>query len=351
MHPALADRKRLALYLLVWTMLAIVLAVLTMEPGRTGLRLALLITVPPTLFYAFVCLAVWYPARALPLERSGAWRLIVTHFLAAIVLSSVWLVVFRMWAGTLDAISGTDADTRIVESRTAVYFVCGALLYLLAMAFHYLLIWIEHVQRVEKQEMEVRVLGREAELKMLKAQLDPHFLFNALNSISSLCGSNPSSARTLTTLLAEYLRKSLRIGSAESITLSEELELVSSYLAIERIRFGPRLELEQSVEESVRGYRVPPLLLQPLVENAVTHGIGQLLEGGAVRLAAARNGERVHISVENRCDPDRPTRAGTGIGLSNTRRRVTTFYGDSARVEITNEPDRFKVSLSLPPPP
>lgn len=348
MHPALADRKRLALYLLVWTMLGVVLAVLTMEPGRIGLRPALILTLPPTLFYAFVCLAVWYPARALPLERTGAWPLIATHFLAAVVLSSVWLVVFRMWAGTLDAIFATDGDTRIVESRTAVFFVVGALLYLLAVAFHYLLIWIEHARRVEKQEMEVRVLAREAELKMLKAQLDPHFLFNALNSISSLCGSNPSSARTLTTLLAEYLRKSLRIGSAESITLSEELELVSSYLAIERIRFGPRLELEQNVDESVRGYRVPPLLLQPLVENAVTHGIGQLIEGGAVRLAATRSGERVRISIENRCDPDRPSRAGTGIGLANTRQRVATFYGDSARVEIVDEPDRFRVSLSLP---
>lgn len=349
MHPALADRKRLALYLVAWTLLGVLLALLAMEPGRIGLRPALLLMLPPTLFYAFVCLAAWYPARALPLERTGASRMIATHSLAAMVLSSVWLIVFRLWAGALDAVSGAQAETQIVESRTAVFFVVGALLYLLAVAFHYLLIGLERAALVEQQAMEVRVLAREAELKVLKAQLDPHFLFNALNSISSLCGSNPSSARTLTTLLAEYLRKSLRIGSAESITLSEELELVSSYLAIERIRFGPRLELEQSVDESVRSYRVPPLLLQPLVENAVTHGIGQLVEGGTVRLAVAREGSRVRISVENRCDPDRPTRAGTGIGLANTRRRVTTFYGEAARMDVVDEPDRFQVSLSLPP--
>src|SRR5207244_12733512 len=111
----------------------------------------------------------------------------------------------------------------------------GALLYLLAMARHYLVIAFDDARQIEKREMEVKVLAREAELKMLKAQLDPHFLFNSLNSISSLCGSNPATARTLTTLLAEYLRKSLRIGAAQSITLSEELELASSYLAIERI--------------------------------------------------------------------------------------------------------------------
>jgi two-component system, LytTR family, sensor histidine kinase AlgZ len=348
MHPALTDRKRLALYLVAWMLLGVLLALVAMEPGRTGLRRALVLMLPPTLFYAFVCLSAWYPARALPLERTSASRMILSHSLAAIVLSSVWLIVFRLWAGLLDTIAATEREMPLVENRTAVLFVVGALLYLLAVAFHYLLIGMERARQIEQQAMEVRVLAREAELKALKAQLDPHFLFNALNSISSLCGSNPSSARTLTTSLAEYLRKSLRIGTAESITLSEELELVSSYLAIERIRFGPRLELEQSVDESVRGYRVPPLLLQPLVENAVTHGIGQLVEGGTVRLAAARDGNRVRISVENRCDPDRPQRDGTGIGLTNTRRRIAAFYGEGARVEVVDEADRFRVSLSLP---
>ncbi|HEU4887095.1 MAG TPA: histidine kinase, partial [Thermoanaerobaculia bacterium] len=217
-----------------------------------------------------------------------------------------------------------------------------------AVAFHYLLVAVERSARIEKQEIEVRMLAREAELKVLKAQLDPHFLFNSLNSISSLCGSNPASARTLTTLLAEYLRKSLRTGSADSITLSEELELASSYLAIERIRFGPRLELAQDIDESVRGYRVPPLLLQPLVENAVKHGIGQLLEGGTLQIAAVRDGGHVRISVDNACDPDRVPQQGENIGLANTRRRVEMFYGADARVEIADEPTRFRVALVLP---
>jgi LytS/YehU family sensor histidine kinase len=216
------------------------------------------------------------------------------------------------------------------------------------MALHYLTIAFEDARQIETREMEVKVLAREAELKALKAQLDPHFLFNSLNSISSLCGSNPATARTLTTLLAEYLRKSLRIGTAQSITLSEELELASSYLAIERIRFGPRLEVEQTIDESVRGFAVPPLLLQPLVENAVRHGIGQLLEGGVVQIDARRDGPRVRISVENRCDPDRASQPGEGIGLANTRRRIATYYGDDARIEVTDEPARFRVAFSLP---
>ncbi|HEX9984833.1 MAG TPA: histidine kinase [Thermoanaerobaculia bacterium] len=341
MHPLLADRKRLALYLLGWSMLAVLLALLVMEPGRAGVRAALMLALPPVLVYAFVCLAAWYPTRAMPPERARMLPLLVTHLLAAAAMSVLWLMLFRAWAAAVDALRGT-AFTDVIVSRSLVLLVAGVLLYLLAVAFHYVLLGIE-------RELDIRTLARDAELKALKAQLDPHFLFNSLNAISSLCGSNPLSARTLTTLLAEYLRKSLRVGSAEAITLSEELELASSYLAIERVRFGPRLELEQQIDESVRDVRVPPLLLQPLVENAVTHGVAQLLEGGVVRIEARPEGEsHVHIAVENRCDPDRPPRQGHGIGLTNTRRRLGAFYSGAAKLTVVDEPTRFRVDLVVP---
>jgi two-component system sensor histidine kinase AlgZ len=330
MHPLLTNRARLALYLFGWLVLAVLLALLVMEPERSGVTAALLQIVPPTLAYAFVCLAAWYPVRAMPLQRTGTAPLLGAHALAAAALSGVWVMSLVTWARWLEADFGKD--------RIAAFFVTGILLYLLSVAFHYLLAGLE-------RELEVRMLARDAELKALKAQLDPHFLFNSLNSISSLCGSNPASARTLTTLLAEYLRKSLRTGSAETVTLSEELELVSSYLAIERIRFGPRLELVQEVEEGVRGHRVPPLLLQPLVENAIKHGIAHLLEGGVVQLAAARENGGVRIAVENACDPDRPPQRGENIGLANTRRRLEMFDG---RMDIVDEPARFRVTLWLP---
>ena len=341
MHPVLTDRKRLALYLLVWALLAILLAVLIVERGSASVQQSVLLLLPPTLVFAFVCLAARYPVRAMPLRASIAGRALTTHVLAAIVVSGAWLLLLRAWATVL-------ALTGALDQRAPVLLMTGALLYLLSVAVQYLFIAVEERYELEKRAMEVEVLAREAELKALRAQLDPHFLFNSLNSVSALCGSNPASAHTLTTLLAEYLRKSLRFGSAPSITLSEELELASSYLAIERIRFGPRLEVEQTIDESIRAYRVPPLLLQPVVENAITHGIGQLLEGGVIHIAAARDGERVRITVENRCDPDRPASTGEGIGLANTRRRVATYYGPAARVDVSEDAERFRVALSLP---
>jgi two-component system, LytTR family, sensor histidine kinase AlgZ len=341
MHPVLADRKRLALYLLTWCLLGFLLALVVMEPGRVAFVDAIVLTMPPTIVYAFICLAAWYPTRAMPLHRARAGGVFLAHGLAAIFFSGLWLLMFQGWGRVRGA-------AEAIATRVAVLVVTGLLLYVLAVAFHYVLVAIEHAREIQQREMNVRLLAREAELKALKSQLDPHFLFNSLNSISALCGSNPTSARTLTTLLAEYLRKSLRIGRAESITLSEELELASSYLAIERIRFGPRLEFEQNVDERLRDFRVPPLLLQPLVENAVTHGVGHLLEGGVVRMSAERDGDRVRIAVENRCDPDRPASRGEGIGLSNTRKRIDAFYGPSARMETVSEPAHFRIDLVLP---
>src|SRR5215212_657214 len=252
MHPILAAPKRLGLYLTTWAVLALLRALVAMEPGRAGLGEAMLLTGPPTIVYAFICLAAWYPTRAMPLERTRATTLVPAHLLAALVLSALWFAMFFYWARVIGA-----ATEDAVMGRAAVFVITGILLYMIAVAFNYVLLAIENSRAVEQREITVKLLARETELKALKAQLDPHFLFNSLNSISALCGSNPSSARTLTTLLAEYLRKSLRIGSADAITLSEELELASSYLAIERIRFGPRLELEQTIDESVRSYRVP----------------------------------------------------------------------------------------------
>ena len=341
MHPIVGDARRLALYFVAWALLAALLALLVAEPGRVSWPWAILLTAPPAIVYGFVCLAAWYPARALPLRGARIAPVVAAHFVAAALLSSIWLILSTAWAWVLER-------SDVVAPRARMFFAIGALLYLLATLFHYLLVAAEDARRVETRELEVKMLAREAELKALKAQLDPHFLFNSLNSISALCGSNPASARTLTTLLAEYLRKSLRVGQSESITLSEELELASSYLAIERIRFGPRLEFVQNVDERVRAYRVPPLLLQPLVENAVTHGIGQLIDGGTVQIDAVRDGEAVRISVENRCDPDRPSNAGTGIGLENTRRRVQTFYGGNAKIDVVAEPERFRVAMILP---
>ena len=149
-------------------------------------------------------------------------------------------------------------------------------------------------------------------------------------------------------LLADFLRRTLVVGVRDRVPLAEELTMVEDLLAIEQVRFGSRLRFESQVEEAAREWLVPPLVLQPLIENAVTHGIAQCLDGGTVRLEARRRGDRLFVAIENPRGADAPPRPGTGIGLENVRRRLETLYGRDAEMRARGEAASFRVELELP---
>jgi LytS/YehU family sensor histidine kinase len=201
---------------------------------------------------------------------------------------------------------------------------------------------------LEGREKELRELAVSAQLAALRAQVNPHFLFNSLNSINALIAARPEEARRLCVRLADFLRRSLTVGSRETIPLAEELELAEQLLAIEKVRFGDRLCHEVRADDAARACPVPPLLLQPLVENAVTHGIAQLLEGGRISIAAERRQDELLLVVENPRDPDSPGRKGAGIGLSNVKRRLMALHSDAASLRVVPQADSFRVELRLP---
>jgi LytS/YehU family sensor histidine kinase len=203
-------------------------------------------------------------------------------------------------------------------------------------------------QQAEARFMEARMLARDAELKALKAQVNPHFLFNSLNSISALAGSDPAKAREMCILLADFLRRTLGLGEKATIPLEEELSLIRAFLAVEKVRFGSRVRMQEEIAPEVLQVKVPPLLLQPLVENAVLHGIANLIEGGDIRLRATGDGGWVTIVVENTYDPDAPARRRNGVGLANVRQRLETRYGNKATFAIATEENWFRVTLGLP---
>jgi len=149
-------------------------------------------------------------------------------------------------------------------------------------------------------------------------------------------------------LLSDLLRRSLSLGSKEMVTLSEELGLVQRFLAIEKVRFAARLQTEFRLDPGADEWLVPPLLLQPLVENAVTHGIANLVDGGVVRIEARPRGVWLDVAVDNPCDPERSRRAGAGVGLENVRRRIETLYGREGRFAVKEVDGNFRVELSLP---
>jgi LytS/YehU family sensor histidine kinase len=149
-------------------------------------------------------------------------------------------------------------------------------------------------------------------------------------------------------LLAEFFRQTLALGEKPGVTLAEELAVARTYLAIEGLRLGARLVVEESIDEAARDCRVPPLLLQPLVENAIRHGIATRPEGGVLRLEARAEGARLRLRVENPFDPDAPPRPGAGVGLANVRRRLVAGYGERAGIDAQRGAEAFRVSITMP---
>jgi two-component system sensor histidine kinase AlgZ len=203
-------------------------------------------------------------------------------------------------------------------------------------------------REAEEAALHYRVLAREAELRAFKAQLDPHFLFNSLNAVASLCGSRPADAREMAQRLADFFRLTLRLGAQDRITLGAEIDLVTRYLAIEKVRFGDRLSIEISVDEAAAGCMIPPLLLQPLVENAVRHGVAQMVEGGAIVITATMHEGMLHIRIENPADPEREDVHGEGIGLRNARGRLSAVSDGKAMLNAVETAGRFRVDIELP---
>ena len=348
MHPILADRRRLLAYVAAWELLGFLLAALLVFGAAFSWVPALATAMPLSAFYAFACLGAYWVCRAAPLRLSGVGRVAATQAAAATLSACLWLLASQAWTAAFESAGAFPGLVERQRHAAPLLFGMGFLLFLLAAALHYLLLALEDSRAAETEALRFQILSREAELRALRAQIHPHFLFNSLNSINALVVSQPDEARRMCVLLADFLRRSLALGARDRVPLSEELALAQDLLAIEKVRFGARLDYAPQVEEAALACLVPPLLLQPLVENAVTHGIAQRLEGGAVRLDARRRGERLVVAIENPRDRGAPARKGAGIGLENVRRRLETLYGRDAELRLRPEGDLFRVELELP---
>jgi signal transduction histidine kinase len=347
MHPILAHSGRLALYLAFWLMVGVILSAPLANQAALTRPASLMIALPLAVMYGFVCLSAWYVARSMPLARTGVLRIAATAMAASISSSAAWLLLAGLWAVAL-ASTNLIAEPPIGSAPVqSLLFGFGLLLYLLSLAVGYLLVMFEHSREADRRGFEVKVQAREAELRSLRAQIDPHFLFNSLHSISALTTIDPPAARRMCVLLAQFLRESVALGAESQITLAQELKLVEQYLDVELVRFGDRLRVAIDAG-GAEAALVPPLLLQPVVENAVTHGIAHSVEGGTLRITASSSTATLRIVVENPCDPDRPRRTGTGVGLANVRSRLRTLHGSDAWVTTSEAAGVWRTEVALP---
>ncbi|MDQ6800551.1 MAG: histidine kinase [Acidobacteriota bacterium] len=330
------NRLRLGLFAVgAWTAVALLCSVALVTRPEVPLSKAIVAAFQPSLLLGIIALAARYPCRAMPLRKTPFSRVLATHVGAAVAAASVWLFVWK----TMPA---------IVTPNFPLVFAVGVVIYDSAVTVHYLTLELEASRIAEEAALRYQVLAREAELKAFKAQVDPHFLFNSLNAVASLCGSRPNDARQMAQLMADFFRMTLRISSKDRIPLTEEIDLVSRYLAIEKVRFGSRLASHIDMDAAAGRCLVPPLLLQPLIENSVRHGIASVVDGGTIDISANTTDGMLRIRIDNPADPDRPQPRGESIGLQNARGRLAAISNGRASLRTEEAAGKYRVEIELP---
>jgi hypothetical protein len=334
--------------MLAWLPVLVLLAFVAASSGGLAWWQELAPLTPACVVFAFACLSPWYLCRALPLHRVGWVNLLFTFGAAAAAGSLVFVGSVKLVALALAEFVPAWNSTGAADRPLPLLFGMGVLLYILSAGLHYASLSAEESRAAENRAAEARTLAREAELQALKMQINPHFLFNSLHSIAALATQDGPRARDMCIRLSDFLRSGLGLGDRESIPLREELALARSYLDVERVRFGDRLRVEEAIDADCEDCGVPALVLQPLVENAVKHGIAGLVEGGSIRLEARRQQGGVCIAIENPFDPDAPAPRRTGLGLAHVRRRLRVRYGEAAVFEPSSREGLYRVVLLLP---
>jgi Histidine kinase len=275
--------------------------------------------------------------RALPI-RKLAWRILVVSFVCGapigIVTQFTYLsalvdpeTLLREYAPALQFQLALPVAIALEIANWAGVFIVWLTIYFTAIAVR------EHRSAQFKQSELARALQL-AELRLLKSQLNPHFLFNALNTVRSLIADNPARAQNAVTRLANTLRYTLSSRQDELVTLSQELDIVADYLELESMRFEDRLRIETHIPDDAAGAHIPVMLLQTLVENAIKHGIAELPAGGVLRISAIVQNEMLNLEVENPRPPAPLRTAHEGVGLRNAHDRLRLLFGARASLEL-----------------
>jgi sensor histidine kinase YesM len=272
------------------------------------------------------------------------WRALVPRvLLTAIGLAVTWNVVgFGYCYGILQLPWPPKVSFPLVVFASLIQSIMLIAAWLCIYFFYHI---YERLQRMQVEQLRLEATAKEAELRALKSQVNPHFLFNSLNSLRALIDEDAPRAREAVTRLANMLRYSLQSGQQETVPLEDEIRIVEDYLALEHIRHEDRLRVRWDIPADVRLLTVPPMLLQTLVENAVKYGISTRREGGELGIAARITGATLNIRVTNPGDLSAPTsaaaaRAGssTGVGLRNASERLKLLFGDRAALTLLAEP-------------
>jgi two-component system LytT family sensor kinase len=348
MHPFLKSLKSLLITIILWIPIVISVIVLNSIMTKIDLGKSTLLIFPPMMVELFILIASWYICKAVSIQGSHIFNIIATHSIIACIINSIWLLIIFFYSVLLDFIFNVQIWNSYYKTAFPILIATGFFLYFLACLFHYLILALEKTKNMEQKILENHLVTSQAEIKSLKSTIHPHFLFNSLTALSTLTQTSPPLAREVCIQLSDFLRYSLKYSTNDKVTIADELKHIENYLNVEKIRFGNRLKVEFDVKEETKNLLILPFILLPLVENAVKHGVQERIETTILRVSIKKNQGYLYIEVSNPYDLSVNTPPGTGHGLSNLRKRISSEYGKDARLVIEKDKHIFTVKLYIP---
>lgn len=345
-HPVFQNLRSISVYFGTWILFAgIHFSILFFQ-----FRIPLNICVADSLIYNGILsalgIAVWYVIRYSLPGNSGGFSFVFNHITSLVLILVLWLG--TGYASLNLLFRDNPVFMNFMGLSIPYRFVVGVFLYAFIGLAYYLIIMYRDLQDKAKAETRLNELLKESELNMLKSQINPHFLFNSLNSISSLTITDPGKAQEMVVKLSEFLRYSVSSNINTFTSLNKEMQNIQRYLDIEKIRFGDKLQFDFSIDTACLSRNIPVMILQPLFENAIKHGVYESIEQVKVLTRARSFVEYFEIIIDNDFDPSAPARKGSGIGLRNIKERLRLMYRNDSLLKTSVNGNVFQVILTIP---
>jgi two-component system, LytTR family, sensor kinase len=294
--------------------------------------------------FAFLGLSIWWMVRYSNISEGLKTKTLQNHLWAMILVFLIWT------AASLSLLSLIDGNYHLIFIDTMIWRLLIFLpFYFILIIVYYLFASADILRDKELVTSKIESQLKEAELNALKSQINPHFLFNALNSAAALTLSNPAAAREMIVAIASFFRVSLTAGKQLYLSLEEEIDNALLYLEIEKGRFGDKIQIESKLPETMRNYSIPSMILQPIVENCIKHGVYESSIPVLIQLSFEDYESYYRILIQNTYDPlASPYKKGTGTGLINVSARLELIYKQSTLINTHKQPDTFLVSINIP---
>ncbi len=345
-HPLFRSKTVFGLYVFAWVLIVSIQTLAFFQLFPISWYFAIIDSLLFGSFFFIIGIGAWYFIRYSSFEKGQLISMLVEHIASAFVLVSLWV-----YGGTylLSLIFSTStAYVNLLWDAIPWRYSNGFLFYIIMVVVYYL--HANYIQQQERKEQDLKLHTslKNAEIDLLRSKLNPHFLFNSLNSLNALIQTDPQDAVKMLLQLSDFLRFSIEKDQPEKIELQTELENIERYIAIEQVRFGERLKFIKQVNEESLKMKLPAMILQPLIENAVKYSLGSRLDEVGIILKASMHSNVLLLEIENACDSKVNVNRGSGHGLENVRKRLDITYRKSASFKIEKLADSFKIEMRIP---